>query len=1176
MSKPFGEDSIEVNEIIPIAFVKEDPLLSNTNNNANNFNSNRVLELSDEILENNKIFQIVHILSNNNKANETNSQSTNNNTFHVSFFHIEGMKCHNCSNKVTQILTNFFQSDELKEYQIDFIVNLKEKKLTCFLPKQHLLDLNNINNINQQIMDKIHNNTNFKIYQIKGFIVSSFDNFKLLEEYNKKYLLKEVKCKEKNNINYLLIYLSDLNEIIINDNNLEMKQIIKQSLLLNNNKTNNQNKEDDEELVEISFTYPIKTSTSTMTNNKEDEEKMKHFFVEDEELPTIPNSNKIRDTTASLLKKIINPTNWLNVTNNNKNNLLINVDNEEKESLMSMRDDNNENEYEIELNVLGMHCASCVSKVEESLKKIDGVKSVKVSLLTNSSVVTTTNQSEQLIENLIDKIESLGFNGSLKSTKKEKEEDNMFSNIFKEVESQKENIEKNIILNWKYKFVMSLIFTIPVIILTLIIYNYYCDTPLVTVKYYPAKDKLIYILLNCANLIFASFVHFIVGWHYHVNAFRALRNQYADMNVLLSLSTNAAYFYSVTVLLSTIFKILGVTNWALVDKVDMLHFETAVMVILFQSLGKYLESIAKAKTTESLAALAQLQPPKAHLLEKSNDITFSTPTVEVFVEQIKVGDHVMVKCGHTIPCDGEIVLGQCFVNESMITGESKRIFKKKGSKVIGGTINEQFMKSDDQMSSSGTGGVIIVKITKTGNDTILGQIIRLVQQAQLNKAPIQEFADKISKVFVPIVVLLSLFVFIFWYLASLFSLVNKGVDSFAFALSFTMSVLSVACPCAIGLATPAAVTVGTGLAAKLGILIKGGLPLEIAHKMNCICFDKTGTISTGNISVADYGFFEEDAKEVNITKNQFFEMLIGAERVSEHPLAQSIVNYFSDLLRKEPNVQLTIHQDSNLTVFGGKGLQYNFTVNDQKIEFLIGKASFLSDFGVIVPDTKDKKFTMVKKYIKKGHTVVFCSVNKKLVGYVALVDELKSEAKQVIQTLTEDYGIRCFILSGDHKQAVAHCAKQLSDSNKLEYLFDKTPDEKSKFIKSLQQQGYIVGMVGDGINDSPALTAADCGISIGSGTDVAIKSADIILMKSDLRDVVTTIGLSRKTFERIKINHFLSLGYNLIMIPLACGIAWPFTGIIIPPHLSALLMMFSSLSVMFSSLSLRYEYRNQK
>nr|CAG4714287.1 unnamed protein product [Naegleria fowleri] len=822
-------------------------------------------------------------------------------------------------------------------------------------------------------------------------------------------------------------------------------------------------------------------------------------------------------------------------------------------------------EKTIELDVTGMHCSSCVGKVENSLKNTKGVLNASVSLMTNSASVTY-NTSEITIQQIVETIESVGFQASLKQQSKQKQHHHV----------EKESAEKaqQTINAWKIRFIISLLFTIPVVILTISNKRNYSGYELYKVRYnYSPKDKLNYLLVNYGCMILTAIVHFVTGWHYHVQAVKVLRNFYADMNVLISLSTNAAFMYSVALLITTTLEMYGIIGQA-VSKFPSYLFETCVMVLMFQNLGKYLESIAKKKTTESLSALSQLQPAKANLIAdkvQEENLTFSTRTREVFVEEISVGDYVMVKCGHTIPCDGIIVLGQCFVNESMLTGESKRIFKKKGSKVFGGTVNEQFSSGNEAAS----GGVIIVKVIKTGQESVLGQIITLVQQAQHNKAPIQQFADSISRVFVPAVIALSLITFGIWYFSSTLGFINNGtnrLDSVLFALIFSMSVLSIACPCALGIATPSAIMVATGIGASNGILILGGLPLEIAHKVDCICFDKTGTITNGKASVIDYGFFHEDASKVGIDEQDFFEMIVGAERASEHPLAEAMVQYFSPKIEN-----MFDHMDTSLNIVGGKGLKYVFTnKRDNKQQtVLIGKASFLSQEGVIVDNPKDAKFANTKKLLKQGFTVVFCAVNNVLIGYIALYDELKPEATEVIRTLTEEFNIKCVIMSGDNKQAVQQCVSRLG-SDKLEYLYDKTPSEKCQYIELLKKQGYTVAMLGDGINDSPALSAADIGIAIGDGTDIAIKSSDIILLNSDLRDVVTTIELSHKTFSRIRLNHFLALGYNMIMIPLACGVLWPFYGIVLPPYLSSMLMMLSSLSVLISSLSLRMTFKARK
>ncbi|BFI30561.1 P-type Cu+ transporter [Marchantia polymorpha subsp. ruderalis] len=646
-------------------------------------------------------------------------------------------------------------------------------------------------------------------------------------------------------------------------------------------------------------------------------------------------------------------------------------------------------------------------------------------------------------------------------------------------------------------------------------------------------------------------VQFSLGQRFYIAAYRAVRNGSANMDVLVTLASTVAYLYSVS----------AIMYGALYGFWPASYFETSAMIITFVLFGKFLEAKAKGKTSEAIGKLLELAPTTAILLTVDSEGRPLTER-EIDVQLIHKGDILKVQPGSKVPADGQVVWGSSHVDESMITGESAQVSKVIGGDVIGGTVN---MK-----------GVMNIRATRVGRDTALARIVNLVETAQMAKAPIQKYADYVASVFVPIVVCLSLFTLFGWYLAGALgtypdSWLPEGTGHFVFALMFAISVLVIACPCALGLATPTAVMVATGVGASNGILIKGGDALERAHKIQCVVFDKTGTLTKGKPSVVGTKVF------MKIDTADFLSIVAAAEASSEHPLAQAVIDYTHHFLGFDaPHVAADtsdtakskdtswIKKASAFEAIPGHGILCE--VDNKKI--LVGNRKLMLDNGVEVSDTVEDYLQSVEKQAKTG---VIVAINGVLAGTLAISDPLKQEAAVVIKGLNS-MGIQCIMVTGDNQRTANAVAKEAGIGN---VMAEVLPGGKVDVIKKLQANGEVVAMVGDGINDSPALAAADVGMAIGAGTDIAIEAADYVLMRSNLEDVITAIDLSRKTFRRIQLNYVFAMGYNLIAIPVAAGLFFPFSGLQMPPWVAGGCMALSSVSVVCSSLLLR-RYRSPR
>ncbi|CAN7102645.1 unnamed protein product [Brassica rapa subsp. narinosa] len=636
-----------------------------------------------------------------------------------------------------------------------------------------------------------------------------------------------------------------------------------------------------------------------------------------------------------------------------------------------------------------------------------------------------------------------------------------------------------------------------------------------------------------------SVIQFVIGKRFYVAAWRALRNGSTNMDVLVALGTSASYFYSVGALLYG-----AVTGfWS------PTYFDASAMLITFVLLGKYLESLAKGKTSDAMKKLVQLTPATAILIEGKGRER------EIDALLIHPGDSLKVLPGGKIPADGVVVWGSSYVNESMVTGESVPVSKEVDSPVIGGTINMH--------------GVLHIKATKVGSDAVLSQIISLVETAQMSKAPIQKFADYVASIFVPVVITLALFTLIGWSIGGAVGaypdewLPQNGTH-FVFSLMFSISVVVIACPCALGLATPTAVMVATGVGATNGVLIKGGDALEKAHKVKYVIFDKTGTLTQGKATVTTAKVFSE------MDRGEFLTLVASAEASSEHPLAKAIVEYarhfhFFDESAEDGDTSNKVSQNagwlldtSDFSALPGKGIQC--LVNNKLI--LVGNRKLMSENSITIPDHVEK---FVEELEESAKTGVIVAYSGQLVGVMGVADPLKREAAVVVEGLLR-MGVRPIMVTGDNWRTARAVAKEVGiEDVRAEVM----PAGKAEVIRSLQKDGSTVAMVGDGINDSPALAAADVGMAIGAGTDVAIEAADYVLMRNNLEDVITAIDLSRKTLTRIRLNYVFAMAYNVVSIPIAAGVFFPVLRVQLPPWAAGACMALSSVSVVCSSLLLR-------
>ncbi|KKQ27861.1 MAG: Heavy metal translocating P-type ATPase, partial [Parcubacteria group bacterium GW2011_GWB1_37_13] len=633
-------------------------------------------------------------------------------------------------------------------------------------------------------------------------------------------------------------------------------------------------------------------------------------------------------------------------------------------------------------------------------------------------------------------------------------------------------------------------------------------------------------------LLLTTPVQFWVGFQFYSGLKLLIKYRTADMNTLIAIGTLSAYFYSVAVTFFPNFFTKG-------EITPAIYFDTSAIIIVLILLGKYFEVLMKGRASEAIKKLIGLQPKTAKVMRGGKE-------VEIAVADVVVGDLIVVRPGEMIPVDGKIVEGDSEIDESMITGESMPVHKKINSAVIGSTINKF--------------GTFTFRATKIGKDTVLSQIIKMVEEAQGSKAPIQRLADLVSSYFVPAVFIIAFLTFIVWFFFG-------PAPAFTFALINFVAVLIIACPCALGLATPMAIMISSGSAASKGILIKDATSLEIGGKINTVILDKTGTLTEGKPQLTNIIAFNEGHR------TEILNLAASLEQRSEHPLAQAILQYSASIDQKSSHPldkaildevikeKIELYKLENFKAISGKGLRGFLQIESKKVEAYLGNRALVLDIGLDISPYENS----IMKLENEGKTVIILVVDKKLKGALAVADVLKKESIEAVRALKKN-NIDVWMLTGDNDRTARAIAAQASIDNVMSEVL---PDKKSEKVRELQEQGKIVAMIGDGINDAPALTQANVGIAMGEGTDIAMESANITLMRGDLMLILEVIKISRRTMRIIKQNLFWAFFYNIAFIPVAAGILYPFFKILLNPIFAAIAMAFSSISVVLNSLRLK-------
>ena len=752
--------------------------------------------------------------------------------------------------------------------------------------------------------------------------------------------------------------------------------------------------------------------------------------------------------------------------------------------------------------IKGMHCASCASIIEKTLKKTEGVQSIEANYATETAKIDfdDTKTNPHLLS---EKIEPLGYSLIMSTPESIRMSNGEHALHLGLNEPKKEKLAE--ISEMRSKVISA----IPLAIISVFVMGWDILGKYNTV---PTMSFTIKEFFHHLLPLMATYVLLVVGKPYLLGFYRFLRYGKANMDTLIGIGTSVAFLYS-----------FAITAFEDVLKpfinVEATYYDVTIIVITFIALGKYLETRSKIKTGDAIEKLLNLQAKTALVIRGEKEI-------EISVNEVKHGDLIIVKPGAKIPVDGIITEGSSFIDESMVTGEPMPAEKKVGDNVVAATIN--------------TNGSFTFKATKVGGETLLAQIIKMVEEAQGSRAPIQALADKISSVFVPIVLIISFVTLCLWLL------IGTQYLGFSQALSFGLvsfvGILVIACPCALGLATPTAIIVGVGKGAKEGILIKDARTLEKLHKVDTVIVDKTGTITIGKPTLIDIQNLS------NLKDDELVSILASLEKKSEHPIANAIVNY-----AKEKDIQ--IENVLDFESIQGKGLKG--LINNR--EYFVGNAKLIQDLGLAFDNSK------LEEYLAQGKTPVIFGTKEKVLGFVMVADEIKLESKQAVADLHK-LGIKVVMLTGDDKKTALHIASLVGIDDVMAHIL---PAEKLEKIKELQSQGHIVAMAGDGVNDAPALAAADVGIAMGTGTDVAIESAGITLLGGDISKLVKAIKLSKITMRGIKQNLFWAFIYNIVGIPLAGGLFFPIFGWLLSPVFAGFAMAMSSVSVVGNSLRIK-------
>lgn len=742
-------------------------------------------------------------------------------------------------------------------------------------------------------------------------------------------------------------------------------------------------------------------------------------------------------------------------------------------------------------DVTGMTCSACSAHVEKSVSKLEGVQCVNVNLLQNSMVVEYDDNALGTTD-IIHAVESGGYGASVQGETKTQE--------------APKNVAAEEMHHMKRRLIASFCFLIPLFYISM---GHMMGAPLPAILL-GDENVMIFALTQ----LFLTIPVLIINKKYYVVGFKALWNRAPNMDSLIALGSAASVVYSVFAIYSMAYA-MGHGDLMTAHHYGMeLYFESAAMILTLITVGKYMETRSKGKTSEAISKLMDLAPKTATVLRDGVE-------QEIPVEEVVTGDTIIVKPGQRIPVDGKIIEGFSAVDESAITGESIPVEKQVGDTVIGATVNKS--------------GYFRMTATRVGKDTTLSQIIALVEEAGASKAPIAKLADKVSGVFVPVVITIAVLAAVIWFVA--------GNQPFSFALSIGIAVLVISCPCALGLATPTAIMVGTGKGAEYGILVKSAESLEIAHQVQTVVLDKTGTLTEGKPVVTDVVLAK------GILRNRLLKQAAAVEALSEHPLAEAIVAYAK---KKE----VLFEKAENLTATAGQGVEADVAGK----HILAGNLKMMQERGIQLGEWEAKAVELAEA----GKTPLFFAENETFLGIVALADTLKPTSKAAVDAFHQ-MGIEVVMLTGDNKRTAEAIAKELD----IQVIAEVLPQDKEREVRRLQEQGKKVAMIGDGINDAPALMRADVGVAIGAGTDVAMESADIILMKSDLMDAVTAIELSHATIRNIKENLFWAFFYNACGIPLAAGVFYPLLEWKLNPMFAAAAMSFSSAFVVGNALRLR-------
>ena len=748
-----------------------------------------------------------------------------------------------------------------------------------------------------------------------------------------------------------------------------------------------------------------------------------------------------------------------------------------------------------------MTCAACVATVEKTLESISGIDSVSVNLpLERANLVLKPGFEEEIILMASEKaIMDAGY--SVRTS-----QDSRVTS-----ESKSERID-----SLRIRFLISAALTIPILAIAMLIKPEFTDIG--------PFDGTPFLLFTLSIPVWLW-----SGYPFHKGAFISLGNGVANMDVLVSMGTSVAFFWSAAVVLS---KAVVQAPSVLVES-EHLYFDGMAVIITLVLMGNWLEARAKSRSTDAVFSLMGLQPEVALRIENGTEEL-------VRIESIEVGDLVKVRSGEPIPLDGVVAEGGSSIDESMVSGEPLPVFRTTGDDVIGGTMNLD--------------GVLLVQITRVGEDTMLAQVIQLVEQAQVGKAPIQRLVDRISAVFVPVVVLAAILSALFWSTVGAGIVADADYNNAELSMLVMVSTLVIACPCALGLATPTALMVGTGTGARNGLLIKGIEALEGAHAIDHVVLDKTGTLTEGRPSVIEFSSHSPQISDVEVLN-----LAASLESNSTHPLAKAIVRE-SELLRNGSDNEL--HDVHDFKTHAGSGLSGRITWDGKESKLLaIGAPSLMLELGVAVPSEIS---AAVIQRSNNGQVTVLVSLGDELIGTIVLADSIRDCTEAAISSL-KNMGIEVVMLTGDTAGAARHVAERVGIQ---QVIAEVKPDEKASAIEQIQSDGGVVAMVGDGINDAAALTQADLGIAMGAGSGIALESSDIVLVKDDVRDVVASIDLAKATMRKIKSNLFWAFIYNIVGIPLAMGVLYPSTGWLLPPTFAAAAMSLSSVSVVSNSLLL--------